>query len=460
MNTSVSESMQNGESIQNSDSIQNSYSINDSINEYYKLKNKYETDILKQKKKIISNSNYSLKEKRREYKKLINKCINCKKPGGTIFTTKYDEESRTRILSAVCGVIADPCYLDIKINAGSFENVETVLKELENTIKDYKNKIINDKNKLLFGYITSEQALENFSENKTEITDYTSLLETYINKYAEVTNNKTTQKKINDEIERTYELINEIKESIKNYNINGNVQFINDAANIYVNSLKPMLTTIMNLKYKKSIVLYNDDDNTYNLIQKQYDEEDLQEDLVQQKVIKFDYGIESQKKKIITPKKSNLIIENSSDEESSSLEKDKFVSPNYNYNSDGTVEFGNQEYENIWKRMSEELKKALLTDRDWLEKFMNSCYLSRKNNRPCELVLPDNLILPPNLLENGTYDLGNQYFNDVFNSLNKSYKETLLTLRSIKNGAEDYSLMEDGLIHIIKRKVNFDRGYF
>ena len=434
---------------------QNSDSINDSINEYYKLKNKYETDILKQKKKIINNSSYSVKEKRREYKKLVNKCINCKKPGGTLFTTKYDEDSRSRILSAVCGVIADPCYLDIKINAGNFENIEFVLKELENTIKDYKNIIINDKNKLLFGLITSERALENFSKNKTEITDYTSLLETYINKYAHVTNNKTTQQKINDEVKKSYELINEIKESMKNYNVSGNIQFVNDAANIYVNSLKPMLTTILKLKYKKSIIFYNDDDNTYNLIQKQYEEEDLQDDLVQQKVILFDYGVESHKKKINTPIKRNLIIESSSEEGSESTQ---IVSPNYKF--DGTVEFGNQDYENIWKRMSEELKNALLTDHEWLEKFMNSCYLSRKNKKPCEFILPDDLILPPNLLEDGTYDLGNQYFNDVFNSLNKSYKETLLTLRSIKNGVEDYSLMKDGLIRIIKQKLQFEKGYF
>jgi hypothetical protein len=242
---------------------------------------------------------------------------------------------------------------------------------------------------------------------------------------------------------------------MKNYNVSGNIQFVNDAANIYVNSLKPMLTTILKLKYEKSIVFYNDEDNTYNLIQKQYEEEDLQDDLVQQKVIKFDYGIESQKKKINTPAKRNLIIESSSEEKSESTQ---IGSPNYKF--DGTVEFGNQDYENIWKRMSEELKNALLTDHEWLEKFMNSCYLSRKNKTPCEFILPDDLILPPNLLEDGTYDLGNQYFNDVFNSLNKSYKETLLTLRSIKNGVEDYSLMKDGLIRIVKQKLKFEKGYF
>ena len=37
------------------------------------------------------------------------------------------------------------------------------------TYKTLKNKVIDDKNKLLFGYLTTEEALENFNISKEEI---------------------------------------------------------------------------------------------------------------------------------------------------------------------------------------------------------------------------------------------------------------------------------------------------
>lgn len=43
----------------------NAISVNDAFNEYYKLKNKYESDFNKEKQKIIKNKGLSWKEKKR-----------------------------------------------------------------------------------------------------------------------------------------------------------------------------------------------------------------------------------------------------------------------------------------------------------------------------------------------------------------------------------------------------------
>ena len=59
------------------------------LNEYYKLKSKYENEIMKSKKIIMNDSSLSSKEKRQKYLQLKPKCINCKRPGGTIFSVKY-----------------------------------------------------------------------------------------------------------------------------------------------------------------------------------------------------------------------------------------------------------------------------------------------------------------------------------------------------------------------------------
>ena len=50
-----------------------------------------------------------------------------------------------------------------------------------------------------------------------------------------------------------------IKECIKKMNETDNVQFARDAANIYANTLKPLLEKIRHLKYNEYTVLHNDE---------------------------------------------------------------------------------------------------------------------------------------------------------------------------------------------------------
>ena len=85
----------------------------DGINDFYKLKRDYESAIDKEVKKL--DKGLSIHEKRREFKKLKPKCIDCNRPVGTLFTIKYDKDQDGRILSAICGDRVDPCNLNINI---------------------------------------------------------------------------------------------------------------------------------------------------------------------------------------------------------------------------------------------------------------------------------------------------------------------------------------------------------
>ena len=67
--------------------------VKEVTNEYFKIKKKYETQIMANKKKIMNNPYLSNREKRTEYNKLKPKCIHCKRPGGTIFSTIYVNEN-------------------------------------------------------------------------------------------------------------------------------------------------------------------------------------------------------------------------------------------------------------------------------------------------------------------------------------------------------------------------------
>ena len=112
------------------------------LNDYYKLKSDYEDLNLKQKKDILNDDKLSWREKRYEYQQLKPKCVNCKRPVGSIFSVKYDKEVDTRILKAMCGDKINPCPLNIVIHLGYYEKYSNSIKEIEKIIKKYKDEII------------------------------------------------------------------------------------------------------------------------------------------------------------------------------------------------------------------------------------------------------------------------------------------------------------------------------
>ena len=198
-------------------------SIKEVLNEYFKLKITYETQQMINKKKIMGYSTLSNKEKRIEYLKLKPKCINCKRPGGTIFKVIYhaanDTDDSYRQYSATCGIIADPCNLMLKIDVGKVELLPDILNTMQQDIKDYKNKIIDDKNKLLFGYLTTEEALQNFEKIKEDISFYTSLYEFYLRYYNDIVNNDEKTKELTNSITNSYIHVEQIKECMSKMNI-------------------------------------------------------------------------------------------------------------------------------------------------------------------------------------------------------------------------------------------------
>ena len=261
--------------------------INDAINEYYKLKMKYEADLSKNKKKIINNTRLSLKEKRREFAQLKPKCINCKRPGGTVFSTTFDKTTDSRELKAICGIRAQPCNLNITISVGHFELFPITLNDLSSQIKDEKTNIINNKNRNIFGYITAAQTVTLFEKLKEQVSDTTSLYMSYLEEYLDIIDNKQKNNDLKRDQEFFYSFLAEIHNAIGLFHSSDNTQYMRDAVDIYVNKLLPLLDKIMKLKYNENKVWYNETDNTYHLIQNKYTFKDIEFNTGQEKVVSF-----------------------------------------------------------------------------------------------------------------------------------------------------------------------------
>jgi hypothetical protein len=447
--------------------------IKEALNEYFKLKLKYEGLIMANKKKIMNNITLSNKEKRSEFLKLKPKCINCKRPGGTIFKTTFFEDIEKadtyREHSATCGIIADPCNLNIKIQIGKVELLPELLNYMEKDIKEYKNEIIDHKNKLLFGYLTTDEALKKFDDLKDTITTYTSLYEQYLEHYNKIVDNEDKKEEINESITETYIQIDQIKECIKKMNETNNVQYARDAVNIYNTTLLPLLSKIRNLKYNESMVYHNDDTNTCNLIQNRYSIFNLSFTSFQNRVVKFNVGFEAPSKKkplLIIESSDTLEEEKEEKEEKEGEEKEEVevqmiprIEPTYGEGKDG-ISWNNSNYTNLWNKLPNELKTALRSNHEWITEFMYNCVNSRSKSESCKFTEPPNLIIPPNPLPNGNYDFGNNIYNDVFNKLPNSTKDTYLTMYNEKDGIKNYNLLRNNMNELVSKELKFNKGYF
>jgi len=264
----------------------------DALNTYYKLKDTYENSYKKDKNKIIKMKGLSWREKRIEYTKLKPKCINCKRPFGTFFSTTSGNFERTLI--AKCGDKKNPCPLNIVINLGYIINLSTELSNDEQKIAQIKKNIIIDKNKLLFGYISSKDAVEKFDDIKESFSGISINYEYSLNSYTDIIDNKEKKEELQKDEAEVQLIIGNMKKMISEYERGGDVQFVNDAVEIYVKEMVPLLDIIMKKKYAYSGVDYNEDTNIYKLIQVPFSIDNLEWDLADktQGIVSFKMGMD------------------------------------------------------------------------------------------------------------------------------------------------------------------------
>ena len=452
--------------------------VKEVLNEYFKLKQKYENLIMANKKKIINNTNLSKREKRSEYLKLKPKCINCSRPGGTKFTTKFfpetDSDDSYREYSATCGIVANPCNLNIKIQIGSTQSLPNILNNYQTEIKNLKDKVIDDKNRLLFGYIKTEEALESFEKLKEDINIFSSYYEFQLESYNFIVDNDDKKLELNESITNSYIEINQIKDCIKKMNETNNIQYAKDAVNIYVTTLKPLLDKIRYLKYNEYSVFKNEDSNTCNLIQNKFSIDSLLYSGFKSKVISNVSGGD-----VMTGVKKGLIVTNNLTSTTSSLEENNNTmqqkslpttlpnaieniprdEPEYGKGKDG-ISWHLPQYNELWDKLPLKLKNVLKQDKEWMTEFMFNCVNAKVKREPCKFTAPVDLKIPPEEMPNGQYDFGIEIYTNEFNKLPKTLQATYLSQYSTKDGVKNYNMLKNSMNDLVAKALDFNRGFF
>jgi len=454
-------------------------SVKDALNEYFRLKEKFEEGINVNKRKIINNQTLSKREKRSEYLKLMPKCVNCRRPSkkGTIFSITFhpsdDKTDSYRTFKSVCGNIVDPCNLNIEINLGIVDYLNTLIENIRNEINEAKNSIIKDKNKLLFGLMTTESAIENFDTNKSYINDLTSIYESYLDQWNKKTDNPDKKIELDDSLVLLYQNIDKIKECIKKMNENNDTQFAVDAANIYYTTVEPLMKKIRQLKYSESITFNDDSNDTCRLIQRQISLQDMAVGSSNDKVVAFDIGMKSKivRKKGEQPgreeqpgiKELTIKIEEPGQPKPMRvIEEDE---PIIGQGKDG-IAWNIPEYQELWNKLPEKLKTEFKLNIDWMKQFMHKCVNERISHGPswngCKLTTPPNIVIPPRKMENGRYDFGISIYNKAFDKLAQPTQELYLTFyrEDPSTKVKNYKMLEEAINELVQKEVDFGRGFF
>lgn len=250
------------------------------LNEYYKMKNDYDTKKMSIKNTILKDDTLTMKQKQDKYKKYKINCVNCTRRVGTIF--QIDDG----ILKAICGDKVKPCSLDIKINRGKFLLLEELLETFQEGVDDLKEDIIKVKLDLLFNYKNEADVLIKFSELKKELEQDLEALMEYKTKLIERTNNLTVKSELKTKMENLYNKINLIKSTMEEFNETGQTQLVKDTVVLYDSELKPLINEIQELKYKYFNIEYVD--GKYKLIRKKYTLNELIEPFSSPSVERFE----------------------------------------------------------------------------------------------------------------------------------------------------------------------------
>jgi hypothetical protein len=191
---------------------------------------------------------------------------------------------------------------------------------------------------------------------------------------------------------------------------------------------------------------------------------------LEDKVISFTLGMD---KKLMKQKKpGGLVIEESTESaEQPELTASELASkpivypgkvipmdnPIYGKSKDG-ISWRIKEYNDLWNSayFPVKLKTVIRPNNEWMKKFMHSCVNLKQQGKACEIVAPDDLIIPPRISESGQYDFGIDIYNQLFNNMPESLQDIYLNFyKTNESGEKDYTK----LINELNRLVADDTGF-
>lgn len=239
------------------------------IDNFYKLKNTYDTQYANDVSKIINNTSLSESDKRERVRLIVRRCVNCKKPGGTIF-----EVSQTA-LKARCN--SEPrCSLNIDIDKGiPVVQAPSLLESLKQNLEVQKSDLVSVKIQHALEMIDDEEATEYFIRAKEVLEKLSREMVRVEEHIIELTNNIDKQNEISQNQIVLFEMVEQFKDLLLRFNETGKEGYIRDAIRLASENIFPKATEIRSLKYQVNTIYKDKVTGVSKLIQEPYTLEDM-----------------------------------------------------------------------------------------------------------------------------------------------------------------------------------------
>jgi hypothetical protein len=236
----------------------------DAIEDYYKLKDKYETEWREVRKAVYKRTGGSKKRKMKFVSQVVPKCINCKRAVGTMF---FREGAYRK---AICGSKTSPCNLNINIYTGDFVRWEDLVSITTEDLGAVRTDIIKHKLDTLFQYISSEQSAKQFKEMMELYNQYNTMHQEYLEHYNQQYIDSLRIQLEERKREHIFELVGAIRSLIEEYDRTGNRELLNNAIYIQVKELNPELQNLQKLKNEVIEVDEDDEDSDQSRLVQKY----------------------------------------------------------------------------------------------------------------------------------------------------------------------------------------------
>lgn len=216
----------------------------EALHYYFKLKDKYDTMNRDLRRTIFRQAATKNMGKRlvREYKP---KCVNCKRPVGTLFELK-DEK-----YSAICG---DPnratkCNLDIQLYRGGYSHEEYMTYLFKEDTENLQTTIVAQKLDVLFNYVGETAAANMFKEKLKHYTGDSSMYKELLMNHNQLYYSEERKQHIEEAISRIERITVDIKRMVEEYEQSQNKQTLRDAIQMQIRDLDPAIENLRRLKY-------------------------------------------------------------------------------------------------------------------------------------------------------------------------------------------------------------------
>jgi hypothetical protein len=216
----------------------------ESLQHYFKLKNKYETENITTRRAIFKGAT-TKKNGRKLLLQYKPKCVNCKRPVGTIFVLKHE------IYAAICG---DPdrttkCKLDIQLYRGGYSDEEYMTYLFKEETENTQRSIIRQKLDVLFNYIGEAMAARIFKKKIEDYNNDSSMYKSLLTNHNQLYYSEERKEQINDAIANVEKITITIKHMVEEYEQRHNKQTLHDAVQMQVHDLQPTIENLRRLKH-------------------------------------------------------------------------------------------------------------------------------------------------------------------------------------------------------------------